>query len=124
MAEDKPRHQAHSEEASAKRALQAKFAERRKREEARVRIAVAAIGNTPAGKTLFAYLFNLCGYNRSSIAVDPTTGDVQTLATQHNEAMRLVYIKLRAKLPADLRAEIEAAAEQLFDVEDNKEEKN
>lgn len=87
-------------------------AELRRRRDSRDRIAAAEVAKTPAGRVFITMLFNLCGYNRSSIASDPVTGDLQPDATYHNEAMRLVYLKVRAKLPPDLRAQIEAAAEQ------------
>lgn len=109
--DDKSRHQLHSEERAAKAARVAETMERRKREEARIRVAVDQILKTEAGRILFSYLFHLCGYNRSSIAVDPVSGEVQTVATQHNEAMRLVYLKLRSKASRALLAPVEDAAE-------------
>lgn len=109
--QEKPRHQTHSEESAHKKALQEEARAQRGHEEAKLRVAVDEMLRTPAGRAVMIFLFHLCGYNRSSIAADPYTGEVQTVATQHNEAMRLVYLKLRAKASRELLAPVEAEAE-------------
>ena len=113
---------ARAEEIARKRALQLKAADFRKRREAKIRVAIDAVLKTPAGRELWAYLFHLCGYNQSSIAVGPD-GDVQDRATQHNEARRLVYIQLRKLASRSLLVPVEDAAESVGE-ELNQEEKH
>lgn len=85
--------------------------ENRQREEAQLRAAVDAVLRLESGRVFWAYLFKLCRYNQSSIAIDPATKDIQTIATQHNEAMRLVYLMIRAKASPELLKEAEHLAE-------------
>jgi hypothetical protein len=65
-----------------------------------------------AGRTLFAHLFNICGYNASSTVVNPVTGEVSPEATTYNEARRGVYLHLRRLASYDLLKAAEELAEK------------
>ncbi len=65
-----------------------------------------------AGRTLFAHLFSICGYNASSTVVNPATGEVNAEATTYNEARRGVYLHLRRLASYDLLKPAEELAEK------------
>ena len=108
---DKPRHQAASEDLAHKQALIAEARVRRAKEEAKVRRAWDALLRTEDGRIVWADLFRFCGYNRSAFAVDPATGELQPLASAHNETLRSVYVELRRKVSPAVLAPVEFAAE-------------
>ena len=73
---------------------------------------VDAVLRTPEGRALFAHLFNVCGYNRSSTVADPANGAVLAESTAYNEARRGVYIHLRQLASYDLLKAAEEIAER------------
>lgn len=107
---EKPRHEAQAEKA-AERAAAVKAGEiRRKQKAQRLRIAVDAVLKSEHGKILWAYLFEACGYNVSSLT-KKLDGDISVLSTECKEAQRLVYINLRKLAPRALLVAVEDAAE-------------
>jgi len=50
---------------------------------------------TPSGMRTLRWMMNLCGYQRSSVVVDPTSGEVQINSTVYNEARRVLYLNIR-----------------------------
>ena len=99
------------EEKARRQGAIAEAAEKRRAHELRIRVAVDAVLQTEPGRVLWAHLFNICGYNRSSLAVDPRSGDAMTQATQHNEAMRMVYLKMRSLVSPEVLVKAERLAE-------------
>jgi len=94
MKSDKSRHQIQAEKSATREAVIDKALEGAKKRDVAIRKALDGLllMDSDSGRVVLKYLYHLCGFNRSSIAVAPATGEVQTIATQHNEAMRLVYI--------------------------------
>ena len=76
------------------------------------RVAIDTVLKSNAGQTLFAHLFEICGYNLSNTAADRKTGDYQPLASAYNDARRSVYIDLRNRATVALLAPVELAAEE------------
>ena len=109
---DKSRFMARAEDAAHQKALIERAAEFRRSKARRVRVAIDTVLKTEAGRTLFTHLFEACGYNRSSVAVDPTNRDYQPLASAFNDARRSVYINLRDLATPALLAPVELAAEE------------
>lgn len=110
MAEEKPRHQAQAESAAARAAAVAAGAALRKKKAGELRIAVNALLKTPHGRTFWAHLFEVCGYNVSSLT-KRGDGDIAVLSTECKEAQRLIYINLRKLASRELLAPVEDAAE-------------
>jgi hypothetical protein len=73
---------------------------------------VDAVLQTEEGRDLFIHLFNECGYNRSSLRLSRTTGELLPISTEAAEARRLLYIELRALASRDLLAVAERLAEE------------
>ena len=73
--------------------------------------ALDAILKTEEGRTVIKYLFDISGYNKTSIAGDRRNGDVLTNATIYNEARREIYIRLRGWASPELLGPVEMAAE-------------
>ena len=65
---------------------------------------------TEAGRDVWAFIFNLCGYNTSSLT-SKNDGEVAPLSTECKEAQRLVYIRLRNRASKELLAAVEQLAE-------------
>lgn len=108
--EEKPRHMAQAEKA-AERAAALKAGEAaRKKKAQRLRIAVDFMLKNEHGKIVWAYLFDACGYNVSSLT-RKLDGDIATLSTECKEAQRLVYINLRKLASRELLVAVEDAAE-------------
>ncbi len=80
---------------------------------------VDAVLQTDAGKAVFKYLFNICGFNKPS-RVETSTGAVDPIGTTCNDERRSVYLQLRAHADPRLLADVEYAAQK----EIKKEEKN
>jgi len=68
---------------------------------------INALLKTADGKRVFGFLCRVCGFNRSSLVVDLTTGDIKNSSTAYNEARREIYLRLRAFADSNLLKEIE-----------------
>lgn len=110
--QDKSRFMARAEDSAHQKALLDRALAARKLKEQRVRVAIDTVLKSNAGQTLFAHLFELCGYNLSNTAADRKTGDYQPLASAYNDARRSVYIDLRNRATVALIAPVELAAEE------------
>jgi len=80
-------------------------------EEERLHAAVDNVLRTEAGRIVFKYLFKICGYNQSSIVVNPHTAEVNERSVIYNEARRGIYIQLRRQATHNLLAPMEEAVE-------------
>lgn len=80
--------------------------------DAKIASAVDAVLRTAPGKVFWAYLHNLCGYNRSSLSRNPQSGEVNPLGTEAREAQRLIYINLRRLPTWELLRQAEELAEK------------
>jgi cytochrome c5 len=79
----------------------------REEEVKRLRESINTVLKTPEGKRVFGYLCRICGFNKSSLCINPTSREVQAESTTYNEAMRKVYLLLRELAEPDLLKEIE-----------------
>ena len=50
---------------------------------------------TAEGILVLRHIMQICGFQKTSIVGDPTTGDLQSRGTFYNEARRNVYLELR-----------------------------
>jgi hypothetical protein len=80
------------------------------------------MAETEAGRAVFAWLAQRCGWFQSSLT-RKLDGEIASLSTEAKEAQRLIYQELRLKLPLELRHEIEKFAETPVAVADPKEER-
>ena len=110
--QDKSRFMARAEDSAHQKALLEHAIAARKAKDHRVRVAIDTVLKSAAGQTLFAHLFEICGYNLSNTAADRKTGDYQPLASAYNDARRSVYIDLRNRATVALLAPVELAAEE------------
>lgn len=117
----KPRHQTHAADLVRKRVAIEAQEERKKRELIKLRSAVDAMLRSEAGQIVWVHLFHLCGYNQSSL-VRRSDGELAPLATEAQEAQRLVYLKLRSLASRGLLVKVEDDAESAME-ETTKEEK-
>ena len=85
-------------------------AEARQREAGRVRQAFDWLLKQENGRIVWAKIFDLCGYNKSSLSYF-AGGDVAPLKTDCKEAQRLIYMELRKMVSPDLLAKAEFEAE-------------
>lgn len=69
--------------------------------------AIANVLATESGKELFGFLFEICGFEQTSVVMDTRSGKLDLEKTLYNEARRAVYLQLRALAPADLLKEVE-----------------
>ena len=81
------------------------------KEAAKVGHALDNVLRSEDGRTVMTHLFRICGYNRSSVVVNPQTGDIKVDGTVYNEARRAVYLQLRRMASPVLLAPVEEAAE-------------
>lgn len=77
----------------------------------KLRAAIDSVLRTEDGRTLFKFLFEVCGYNKSSLVANRQTGELSASSTAYNEARRAVYIVLRNKATRQLLTPVEEAAE-------------
>lgn len=106
----RPRHEAVAEASAARAAAVKSAAEKKDRAEKRLRGAVDAVLKTEPGRVLWAHLFQVCGYNITSLE-HRTDGELAPLATEAREAQRLIYIRLRSLPSRALREAAEIFAE-------------
>lgn len=111
MADEKTRFQEDLEERRRRQAVLAALKEKRDKATRRFRASLNALLENEAGKDFIISLFHLCGYNQSSTVSDPHTGEVNLVATAHNEARRSVYVDVRKNANPDLLAVVEKMAE-------------
>ena len=84
--------------------------EQARREVARLRQAAEAVIKTEPGLVLWAFLFKICGYNRTSLT-RKQDNEIAPLATECKEAQRLVYIEMRKLVSCELLSAAEKYAE-------------
>ena len=84
--------------------------EKQERRLATVRGAIKEMLRTPTGVIFWSHLFDLCGYNKSSLT-RKLDGEIAPLSTECKEAQRLIYLELRKLAPPDLLMRAEDTAE-------------
>ena len=89
----------------------------------KLRIAVDNVLRTADGRILFGYLFQRCGYNKPTRAVDPRTNLLDVQSSLHHQSTREVYVDLRKLGAPSLIRAAEAEAEDAEIKEQKKEEK-
>lgn len=72
-----------------------------------VKRALDRLAKTEDGKIFLNYLMRECGFARSSITVDATSLEINTLSTIYNEARKTVYYKVRELIKQEDLIEIE-----------------
>ena len=72
-----------------------------------VQRAINRLVKTQDGKVFINWLMKLCGFARSSIVVDPATGNICAEASAYNEARKTVYYRIRSLIKPDDLYEIE-----------------
>lgn len=65
------------------------------------------IAKTDAGIDLYRFIRDICGFEKSSINVNPISGEISDKNTLYSEARRSVYLELRKYLPKKLLAKVE-----------------
>ena len=85
-------------------------ADEKRRREVRLRVAFDWLLQQENGRIVWAHIFNLCGYNKSSLAYF-AAGDVAPMKTECKEAQRLIYMDLRKMVASTLLAKAEFEAE-------------
>lgn len=73
--------------------------------------AIDEVLRTDAGRTLFVFLHDICGYNKSEFTLNPVTREINPLASLYNAAQRGVYVRLRNLASYDLLKVAEELAE-------------
>ncbi len=86
-----------------------KAIQQKKLEEVRKKYAIdfADICAKAEGRNVLRYIMNQCGYQKPSVVVDPTTGEINDRSTLYNEARRNLYLDLRKFIPTRLLKKIE-----------------
>lgn len=79
----------------------------RKAKAARIRNAFIKVSNTEAGRDVFRFLMEECGFHKPSVHANPQTGEIFTDNTVYNEARRNVYLTTRKLIPAKSLVKIE-----------------
>ena len=62
---------------------------------------------TDDGKVALKYLHDFCGWDKSSVIMNPTTGEVYIKSGEHNESLRGVYAELRKLVSPQVLAIVE-----------------
>lgn len=78
----------------------------------RVRTALQAAVKDSNTQIVLRHLAKICGFFKSDIIVNPTTNEINPIATLHNEARRTVYLDIRRMMSDDIRRVIEAKGEE------------
>lgn len=89
---------------------QADAVDAKQRAEVRLRAVVDSFLKSEEGRLLWAHIFNLCGYSKSSLT-RMAGGDIAPMSTECKEAQRLVYIELRKLATPELLSSAEFFAE-------------
>ncbi len=71
----------------------------------KIKAAVSAVAATPDGLALLRYLFQMSGYDKSSIVIRRDGFDRDGMIW--NEARRAMWIELKALMSKDMQAKIE-----------------
>lgn len=71
------------------------------------------------GREVFRYLFEICGYAKSSRSTT-STGAIDPIGTTINDARREIYLQLRAHAEPGLLAEVEYPRKNVTVKEENK----
>jgi len=78
----------------------------------KVRTALQAAVKDTNTQIVLRHLAKICGFFKSDIVVNPTTNEVNPIASLHNEARRTVYLDIRRMLSDDIRRLIESKDEE------------
>lgn len=65
------------------------------------------VAKIDAGIDYIRYIRDICGFEISSVNINPISGEISERNTVYNEARRSVYLELRKYLPKKLLAKIE-----------------
>lgn len=115
----RPRHETAAAASAARAAAVKSAAEKKERAQKRLRAAVDAVLKTEPGQILWAHIFQICGYNSTSLE-HRTDGELAPLATEAREAQRLIYIRLRSLPARALREAAENFAESETEIKEEK----
>lgn len=74
---------------------------------AELRGAINAVAKTPEGKKVLRWIKNYSCYGKSSMIIDPSTGEINTVGVVYNEARKDIYYGLRSFLDPKNLKEIE-----------------
>lgn len=74
---------------------------------AELRGAINAVARTPEGKKVLKWIKNHSCYGKSSMIIDPSTGEINTVGVVYNEARKDIYYGLRSFLDPTNLKEIE-----------------
>ena len=85
--------------------------------------AIDVVAATVEGQMVFSHLCRYCGFHATSMSVDKATGGIDLVTTGLNEARRGIYLHLRSRMSAGLRAEVEFMAEHVEPVKPREEER-
>lgn len=106
MAEEESRLEMHARRAQSRKLI----LERAAAKERALRAAVDEVLRTEAGRTVFKFLFSICGYDQADIPQDALR-NVDSGVLLYNTTRRSVYVKLRSKASRALLTPVEEAAE-------------
>lgn len=65
------------------------------------------VAKTDAGVEYLRYIRDICGFEESSINVNPLSGEISERNTLYSAARRSVYLELRKYIPKKLLTKIE-----------------
>lgn len=69
--------------------------------------AVKAVSKSDDGVVVLRHLMTMCGFKDPSITANPNTGEINTWATNYNEARRNLWLEFRKLIPKGQRNRIE-----------------
>lgn len=61
----------------------------------KIRRVVKRLADTQDGKEFINYLMRLCGFGKSSLVINPTTLEINTVSSVYNEARETIYHEIR-----------------------------
>jgi len=63
--------------------------------------------SSPDGVRALRIIMEMCGYDKSDFAADPTTGEIQERGTLYNLARRTIYVELRRQIKPETLMKVE-----------------
>lgn len=94
----------------------------RKRKESNVKRAFKQVAKTEAGRIVFRYFLEQCGFHAPSVNIDPVSRSIIVDNTVYNEARRNIYLDARKLIPqrelVKIEFNLEAAPDEDEDMED------
>lgn len=79
----------------------------RKKQEGLVASHIKELCSTESGIAFLVYLKDLSGYQRSSVTMDPNTGELRSEGTMYNEGRRSIYLAVRRLMPESALTKVE-----------------